>query len=152
MATPQLLTIGRVSVDLYAEQVGVPMTDVTTFRKSVGGTSTNVAVAAARLGHHAATVTKVGDDQFGRYITHALEHTFGVDTRWVTIDPELPTPLAFAELLRFGSPAERVVGEGSSFAGSTVISHTLRSPSVMRGTGRSAGRMSASTSTRVGSV
>ncbi len=98
MKIPELLTIGRVSVDLYAEQIGVSMTEVTTLRKSVGGTSTNVAVAAARLGHHAAAVTKVGDDEFGRYITHALEHTFGVDTRWITSDPELKTPLAFAEL------------------------------------------------------
>lgn len=98
MTIPELLTIGRVSVDLYAEQLGVSMTEVTTLRKSVGGTSTNVAVAAARLGHRAAAVTKVGDDEFGRYVTHALEHTFGVDTRWVTTDPELKTPLAFAEL------------------------------------------------------
>jgi 5-dehydro-2-deoxygluconokinase len=98
MTTPELVTIGRVSVDLYAEQIGVSMTEVTTLRKSVGGTSTNVAVAAARLGHHAAAVTKVGDDQFGRYVKHALEHTFGVDTRWVTTDPDLKTPLAFAEL------------------------------------------------------
>jgi 5-dehydro-2-deoxygluconokinase len=98
MTTPELLTIGRVSVDLYAEQLGVSMTEVSTLRKSVGGTSTNVAVAAARLGHRAAAVTKVGDDQFGRYIAHALEHTFGVDTRWVSIDPDLKTPLAFAEL------------------------------------------------------
>ncbi len=98
MTVPELLTIGRVSVDLYAEQLGVSMTDVTTYRKSIGGTSTNVAVAAARLGHHAATVTKVGDDPFGAYVRHALEHTFGVDVRWVRTDPELPTPLAFAEL------------------------------------------------------
>jgi 5-dehydro-2-deoxygluconokinase len=95
---PELLTIGRVSVDLYAEQLGVSMTEVTTFRKSIGGTSTNVAVAAARLGHRVATVTRVGDDEFGRYVRHALEHTFGVDTRWVATDPDLPTPLAFAEL------------------------------------------------------
>jgi 5-dehydro-2-deoxygluconokinase len=95
---PEVLTIGRISVDLYAEQVGVSMTDVTTLRKSVGGTSTNVAVAAARLGHRAATVTRVGDDQFGRYLKHALEHTFGVDTRWVAADPDFKTPLAFAEL------------------------------------------------------
>jgi 5-dehydro-2-deoxygluconokinase len=95
---PELLTIGRVSVDLFAEQLGVSLTHVTTFRKSVGGTSTNVAVAAARLGHHTAAVTKVGDDAFGRYIRHALEHTFGVDTRWVSTHPTLATPLAFAEL------------------------------------------------------
>lgn len=98
MTMPELLTIGRVSVDLYPEQIGVPMTEVRTFRKSVGGTSTNVAVAAARLGHRAATVTRVGDDAFGRYIRHALSTTFGVDTTWVGVDDELATPLAFAEL------------------------------------------------------
>lgn len=100
MVSPlDLLAIGRVSVDLYAEQPGVSMTEVTTFRKSIGGTATNVAVAAARHGHHAAVATRVGDDQFGRYVIHALEHTFGVDPRFVATHPSLKTPLAFAELL-----------------------------------------------------
>jgi 5-dehydro-2-deoxygluconokinase len=94
----ELLTIGRVSVDLYAEQLGVPIKQVTSFRKSVGGTATNVAVAAARLGHRAAVVTKVGDDPFGEYVRWALAVTFGVDTRFVGTDPALRTPLAFAEL------------------------------------------------------
>ena len=44
------LTIGRVGVDLYPEQSGVPLAEVSTFAKSLGGTATNVAVAAARLG------------------------------------------------------------------------------------------------------
>ena len=94
----ELLTIGRVSVDLYAEQLGVPIRQVTTFRKSIGGTATNVAVAAARLGHRAAVLTKVGDDPFGDYVRWALADTFGVDTRFVGTDPSLRTPLAFAEL------------------------------------------------------
>ena len=94
----ELLTVGRVSVDLYAEQLGVPIGQVTTFRKSVGGTATNVAVAAARLGHRAAVLTKVGDDPFGEYVRGALAVTFGVDTRFVGTDPALRTPLAFAEL------------------------------------------------------
>lgn len=98
MSDLEVLTVGRVSVDLYAEQRGVPMSHVSTFRKSIGGTSTNVAVAAARLGHRVATATRVGDDEFGAYVKHALEHTFGVDTRFVGTDPELKTPLAFAEL------------------------------------------------------
>ena len=98
MSELEVLTVGRVSVDIYAEQRGVPMTEVSTFRKSIGGTSTNVAVAAARLGHRVATATRVGDDEFGAYVKHALEHTFGVDTRFVGTDPELKTPLAFAEL------------------------------------------------------
>ncbi len=98
MSIPELLTIGRVSVDVYPRETGVSMTHVKTFEKSIGGTSTNVAVAASRLGHRAATVTRVGDDPFGRYVRHALEVTFGVDTRFVGTDSSLPTPLAFAEL------------------------------------------------------
>ena len=97
MSELELLTIGRVSVDLYAEQTG-SMRNVTTLRKSIGGTSTNVAVAAARLGRRTGTVTKVGDDQFGDYVRHALAETFNVDSRFVTTDPNLKTPLAFAEL------------------------------------------------------
>lgn len=97
MTDLELLTVGRVSVDLFAQQLNAPMTEVTTFQKSIGGTSTNVAVAAARLGVQAATFTKVGDDEFGRYVRHALE-AFGVDSRFVGTDTELKTPLAFAEL------------------------------------------------------
>jgi 5-dehydro-2-deoxygluconokinase len=85
-------------VDIYPQQRGVPLTEVTTFEKSIGGTATNVAVAVARLGHRSAVVTRVGDDRFGDYIRHALQHTFGVETRFVMTDPNLKTPLAFAEL------------------------------------------------------
>lgn len=94
---PELLTVGRISVDLYPQQTG-PMRDVRTLSKSVGGTATNVAVAAARLGHRAALGTRVGDDPFGDDVRHALTTRFGVDTTWVGTHPDLPTPLAFAEL------------------------------------------------------
>ncbi len=102
----ELLTVGRISVDLYAEQLGVPVTEVQTFRKSIGGTATNVAVATARLGHRAALLTRVGDDPMGGYARHALEHTFGVDTRYVGVDPVLRTPLAFAVM---EDPAEPTI-------------------------------------------
>ena len=94
----ELLTVGRISVDLYAEQLQVPMREVASFRKSVGGTATNVAVAAARLGHRAAVFTRVGDDPFGHYIRWALANTFGVDVRYVSTDPSYRTPLAFATM------------------------------------------------------
>lgn len=97
-STPEVLTVGRISVDLYAEQIGASLNDVGSFRKSVGGTATNVAVAAARLGHRSAVLTRVGDDQFGRYLRDALGTTFGVDTTWVGVHDGLPTPLAFAVL------------------------------------------------------
>jgi 5-dehydro-2-deoxygluconokinase len=95
--TPEVLTVGRVSVDLYPEQVGVPLAEVRTFRKMLGGSPTNVAVAAARLGRRAAVVTKVGDDGFGSYVREALSE-LGVDGSWVGTDPELRTPLAFCEV------------------------------------------------------
>ncbi len=91
----ELLTIGRVSVDLYAEQVGASLAEARTFAKSVGGSPTNVAVAAARLGCRSAVITAVGDDEFGAYVRDALRG-FGVDTRFVGSHPSLQTPLAIA--------------------------------------------------------
>jgi 5-dehydro-2-deoxygluconokinase len=93
----ELITIGRVGVDLYPEQIGVPLAKVRTFAKSLGGSPTNVAVGAARLGHRAAVVTKVGDDGFGEYVREALAG-FGVDTRFVGTDPSLRTPIVFCEI------------------------------------------------------
>jgi 5-dehydro-2-deoxygluconokinase len=92
-----VITIGRVGVDLYPEQSGVSLAEVRTFRKSLGGSPVNVAVAVARLGARAAAVTKVGDDPFGPFVRGALEG-FGVDTRWVGTDPVLRTPVVFCEI------------------------------------------------------
>ena len=97
MSDLEVITMGRVSVDLYPEQIGVPLAEVKTFAKSLGGSATNVAVAAARLGRRSAVITKVGDDGFGPYVRAALEG-FGVDARYVGIDPDLRTPLAFCEI------------------------------------------------------
>jgi 5-dehydro-2-deoxygluconokinase len=101
MSTPsgtlELLTVGRICVDLYANETGAGFVDPQTFTKSIGGTATNVAIAAARLGHRAAVFTKVGDDPFGAYVRHKLD-LFGVDTRYVLTHPSMPTPLAFAAM------------------------------------------------------
>jgi 5-dehydro-2-deoxygluconokinase len=93
----ELLTIGRVSVDLYAEQLGVPFARVQSFAKSIVGSPTNVAVAAARFQRRAAVVTAVGDEPFGGYVREKLRR-FGVDTRFVSTHPTLRTPLAFAAM------------------------------------------------------
>jgi 5-dehydro-2-deoxygluconokinase len=92
-----LITMGRVGVDLYPEQIGVPLAAVRTFAKSLGGSPTNVAVAAARLGARAAVITKVGDDPFGPYIRGALRE-FGVDDAFVGTHPALRTPVVFCEI------------------------------------------------------
>lgn len=94
----EVLTIGRVSVDLYPQQSGVPLSKVQTFAKSIGGSPTNVAVACARLGRRAAVVTRVGNDGFGEYIRADLAEKFGVANRFVSTDPDLRTALAFCAL------------------------------------------------------
>ncbi|NUT98932.1 MAG: 5-dehydro-2-deoxygluconokinase [Saccharothrix sp.] len=95
--TVEVLTVGRVGVDLYPEQSGVPLAGVRTFAKSLGGTATNVAVAAARLGRSSAVLTKVGPDGFGPYVREALEG-FGVSSAHVGTAPGLQTPVVFCAL------------------------------------------------------
>ena len=89
--------MGRVGVDLYPRQIGVPLAEVETFAKSLGGSATNVAVAAARLGRRSAVITKVGDDPFGPYVRGALRG-FGVDDTYVGTHPTLRTPVVFCEI------------------------------------------------------
>lgn len=91
-----VLTVGRVGVDFYGEELHAGFTEARRFQKSVGGSPTNVAVAAARLGRRAAVFTKVGDDGLGAYVRYALEHEFGVDTRFVGTHPTLQTPIVVA--------------------------------------------------------
>jgi 5-dehydro-2-deoxygluconokinase len=93
----EVLTMGRVGVDLYPGETATPLEDVTIFHKSLGGSATNVAVAAARHGRVAGVVTRTGDDPFGRYVHRALRG-FGVDDRFVTAVPDLPTPVTFCEI------------------------------------------------------
>ena len=93
----EVLTIGRVGVDVYPHQIGVGLEDVESFGKYLGGSPTNVAVAAARHGRRSAVITRTGDDPFGRYVHQALRG-LGVDDRYVTPVPDLPTPVTFCEI------------------------------------------------------
>src|SRR2546423_6046269 len=93
-----VVTMGRISVDLYPEQIGVSLADVRTFNKSLGGSASNVAVGAARLGRQSAVITRVGADGFGEYLRKALEG-FGVYAGWGGTHPSLRTPLALFEIL-----------------------------------------------------
>jgi 5-dehydro-2-deoxygluconokinase len=93
----ELITMGRIGVDLYPLQTGVPLARVTSFGKFLGGSATNVAVAAARLGRRTAVITRTGADPFGAYLREELRG-FGVDDRWVTAVPGLPTPVTFCEI------------------------------------------------------
>jgi 5-dehydro-2-deoxygluconokinase len=92
-----VLTIGRISVDVYPLQTGVGLDQVTEFGKFVGGSATNVAVAAARYGRHTAVVTATGADPFGRYLRNALAE-FGVDNRYVRAIEGMLTQVTFCEI------------------------------------------------------
>jgi 5-dehydro-2-deoxygluconokinase len=92
-----VITVGRISVDVYPLQVGVGLEDVETFGKFLGGSATNVAVAAARYGRRTAVVTGTGDDAFGRYLHRALAG-FGVDDRWVRAVHGMQTQVTFCEI------------------------------------------------------
>ncbi|MFD3787358.1 5-dehydro-2-deoxygluconokinase [Streptomyces cyaneofuscatus] len=92
-----VITMGRIGVDLYPLDIGVPLARVETFGKFLGGSPTNVAVAAARLGRRTAVITRTGRDAFGEYLHQELRG-FGVDDRWVTEVEEYPTPVTFCEI------------------------------------------------------
>ncbi|MEW2299755.1 5-dehydro-2-deoxygluconokinase [Streptomyces sp. NPDC006655] len=93
----EVLTMGRVGVDVYPLQTGVGLAEVTSFGKYLGGSPTNVAVAAARYGRSAAVITKTGRDPFGDFVRTALGG-YGVDARFVGVSDIAPTPVTFCEI------------------------------------------------------
>jgi 5-dehydro-2-deoxygluconokinase len=92
-----LACLGRLAVDLYAQQVGCPLEDATSFAKYLGGSSANIAFGAARLGLRAAMVSRVGDEQMGRFLVQTLNKQ-GCDTSMVQVDPQRLTALVLLGL------------------------------------------------------
>ncbi|MFG1949169.1 5-dehydro-2-deoxygluconokinase [Nonomuraea sp. NPDC048826] len=92
-----LITMGRCGVDIYPLQTGVGLADVESFGKFLGGSPTNVAVAAARHGLSPAVVTAVGADPFGEWVRQAIRG-FGVDDGFVATVEGPPTPVTFCEI------------------------------------------------------
>ena len=114
-----LVCIGRTSVDLYAEQDGAKLEDVQSFRKYVGGSATNIAVGTARLGVRSAMLTRVGDEQMGRFVRKTLAEN-GVDVSQVRPDPDKLTPYVllavraiegFPRIFAYGDAADLAVEE-----------------------------------------
>ena len=97
MSAFEVLTMGRIGVDLYPQQVGVGLDEVESFGKYLGGSASNVAVAAARYGRRTAVITRTGEDPFGTFLHQALRG-YGVDDRYVTGVKGLPTPVTFCEI------------------------------------------------------
>ncbi len=88
-----LITMGRVSVDLYGDQIGGHLEDMRSFSKYVGGCPANVAIGSSRLGLKVAFLSRVGDEQFGRYIRQHMQKN-GVDTSYLKTDKDRLTALA----------------------------------------------------------
>src|ERR1700761_4613272 len=89
--------LGRLAVDLYAQQIGARLEDVTSFAKYLGGSSANIAFGAARLGLRSAMLSRVGDDHMGRFLTETLAAE-GCDTSQVGVDPQRLTALVLLGL------------------------------------------------------
>lgn len=87
-----VITIGRASVDLYGQQIGSRLEDIASFAKSVGGCPANIAIGTARLGLKSALLTRVGDEQMGRFIREQMMRE-GVDVAGIATDPGRLTAL-----------------------------------------------------------
>jgi len=128
-----LVCIGRTCVDLYAEQEGAKLEDVQSFRKYVGGSAANIALNTARLGVRSAMLTRVGEEQMGRFVRRTLEKT-GVDVSHVTFDPEKLTPYvllairdieSFPRIFAYGDAADLALEEGDVEPGFVASSKAL---------------------------
>ena len=97
MSQFDVITIGRVGIDVYPLQIGVGLEDVTSFGKFLGGSATNVAVAAAKYGLKSAVITRTGNDPFGKFIHNELVR-LGVSDQFVSGVAGLNTPVVFCEI------------------------------------------------------
>ncbi len=90
--TFDLACLGRLAVDLYAQQVGCALEEATSFARYLGGSSANIAFGAARLGLRAAMISRVGNEQMGTFLLRTLAAE-GCDTSQVQVDPQRLTAL-----------------------------------------------------------
>jgi len=93
----EAVVVGRIGIDLYPNQLRTPLREVRTYTRYVGGFAGNAATGLARLGVRTAIVSRVGDDQQGLFVRDFLEAE-GVDTRFLAVDPDWPTPPTFCEI------------------------------------------------------
>ena len=88
-----LITVGRVSMDLFARDIGAAFHDVTAFETGVGGSPVNIAIGTSRLGLRSIVLTAVGDDEVGRFVRHYLQKE-AVNTDFISTKPQTRTGMA----------------------------------------------------------
>ncbi|MDN5791369.1 MAG: 5-dehydro-2-deoxygluconokinase [Micrococcales bacterium] len=98
MTAYDLVAMGRVGVDIYPQQHGVPLEAVQTFERFLGGSAANVTVAAARHGRQAALISRVAGDPFGRYLRTELARLRVDSTLVRVVQDGPPTPVTFYEI------------------------------------------------------
>lgn len=87
-----VICMGRVAVDFYAQQVGASLEDASTFSKYLGGSSGNVAYGTARQGLRSSMLARVGDEHMGRFLRQELQ-SVGCDTSHLITDKNHLTAL-----------------------------------------------------------
>jgi 5-dehydro-2-deoxygluconokinase len=87
-----VICLGRLAVDLYAQQIGARLEDVSSFAKYLGGSSANVAFGTARLGLKSAMLSRVGADHMGQFLIESLQ-VEGCDVSQIQTDPDRLTAL-----------------------------------------------------------
>ena len=92
-----VICLGRAAVDLYGDQIGSRLEDVSSFSKSLGGSSGNIAFGTARLGLKSSMLTRVGDEHMGRFVREELARV-GCDVSHVVTDPDRLTGLVLLSI------------------------------------------------------
>src|SRR6267142_6708395 len=82
-----ILTMGRSSIDLYANEIGAPFPDIKSFAAYVGGCPTNISVGTRRLGLRSALLTAIGEDPVGDFILAFLQRE-GIETAFIPRKPK----------------------------------------------------------------
>ncbi|WP_241576321.1 bifunctional 5-dehydro-2-deoxygluconokinase/5-dehydro-2-deoxyphosphogluconate aldolase [Rosenbergiella collisarenosi] len=96
-AALDVICIGRIAVDLYGQQIGARLEDVSSFAKYLGGSSGNVAYGTAIQGLRSGMLARVGDEHMGRFLREELERV-GVDTQYLITDPQRLTALVLLSI------------------------------------------------------
>ncbi|GAA0286213.1 2-dehydro-3-deoxygluconokinase [Gracilibacillus halotolerans] len=91
-----VVTLGETMV-VFTPQTSPMLRYAETFIKNIGGAETNVAIGLSRLGHQVGWISRLGNDEFGRFIHHSVQGE-GVDVSHVTFDSHSPTGLYFKEI------------------------------------------------------
>lgn len=107
-----VVTLGEALV-IFSPDAAGPLRFVNTFSKSIGGAEANVAIALSRLGYKCGWISRLGNDEFGRYVKYALQGE-GIDLSQVTYDDQFPTGLLFKEQYHGSNPTVYYYRKGAA--------------------------------------